>query len=548
MASRYYEFAEFLSSFASYSDDCFTGEEFAKYADMVNVCKIEHFIYQNGVLIKKQVPFLTDDNCEPGYVEDSQDVDEDVKCVIRIFFKAYSPSFSEQQDELFKIFITSVGLFLAYKYTTDAYYRLRYYDIDSGVPNYNFFIKHINRIIRNSDFNGLSCCYINIKHSSKINHFFGGEATGRMISDFSSKLNTFVGNQGNEFTVHIGGDNFAVIILSDRIDSLIKYLRGVKVSVKYKNDMYVNELTARAGIVALTAKHTDAHAVLAEASQAMSVARKYSKDAVVFNANLTGGSDVDATFASRLADALNDNKFIVYFQPVVSTDGDTVLFEAEALARWALDGNLTNPNDFIDAAVDCGLISKLDYLILTKTCCKIKEWISQGIEPVRITCNFSNLDLMDSNLADNIIDVIDRHGVDRKYIGIEFKEPTTVEELVTMRSTTDKLKDAGISIVIDDFGTGMSSVKVLQLLSIDTLKISPEKLSPDGGRDKAIFASLIDLCGRLGTSVVCKGIENTNQIDDLIDCGCNLFQSYLYDKPLSERFFTRRLEKPVYNR
>ena len=153
-----------------------------------------------------------------------------------------------------------------------------------------------------------------------------------MISDFSSKLNTFVGNQGNEFTVHIGGDNFAVIILSDRIDSLIKYLRGVKVSVKYKNDMYVNELTARAGIVALTAKHTDAHAVLAEASQAMSVARKYSKDAVVFNANLTGGSDVDATFASRLADALNDNKFIVYFQPVVSTDGDTVLFEAEALA------------------------------------------------------------------------------------------------------------------------------------------------------------------------------------------------------------------------
>ncbi|MBQ7201510.1 MAG: EAL domain-containing protein, partial [Eubacterium sp.] len=155
--------------------------------------------------------------------------------------------------------------------------------------------------------------------------------------------------------------------------------------------------------------------------------------------------------------------------------------------------------------------------------------------------------LFNSLIADNILEVIDRYGIDHSLIGIEFSEPDFTQRMPILKDVSRTLSEAGILVTLDKFSTGQSTLTLLHDMEARYVKISADRFDPDDPKGRIIAADMINLANILGYKVICEGVETQKQADDLMMCGCNLFQSFVYDKPLSERFFVNRLQHPYYD-
>ena len=283
---------------------------------------------------------------------------------------------------------------------------------------------------------------------------------------------------------------------------------------------------------------------MGECSQAFSYSKKNNVDIVYYSDAINESNHNNTETLTR---ALNENKFLIYYQPVISFEDKPCLHAAEALARWPLDGKIIAPQEFITLATDSGIVTKIDFYVLENVCKNIKSWQEQGLSIVPITVNFSGRHLFNAAIADNILEVVDRYGVDHKLIGIEFSEPDFTQRMPVLKDVSHTLSEAGILVTLDKFSTGQSTLTLLHDMEASYVKIDADRFDPEDPRGRIIANDMINLANILGYKVICEGVESQKQADDLMMCGCNLFQSFYYDKPLSERFFVNRLQNPYYD-
>ena len=137
--------------------------------------------------------------------------------------------------------------------------------------------------------------------------------------------------------------------------------------------------------------------------------------------------------AEKLSKALNENKFLIYYQPVINLEDQPSLYAAEALARLPFEGKIISPQEFITLATDSGIVTKIDFFVLENVCRNLKAWKEQGLSLVPITVNFSGRNLFNNSIADNIIEVIDKYGIDHNLVGIEFSEPDFTQRMPVLK-------------------------------------------------------------------------------------------------------------------
>ena len=538
----------FFDSLDGFNGEHFTGDAFSSLADAVGCCRIEHLIYSSGTLERQNIVYVTQDEHKDEYYELTKDLSDEKRALTRFYFKKFFPGHTDDQKELFRLFSGSINLTLSYWYLERAANRLKYYNLETGIPNLHFFAKRFNGYMAAGTASQYMCALVNIKGSARINHFFGSSLASNAFTDFGNKLCAFADDELGEFVTHMGGDNFVAVFKKDRLDELKQFLSNIKISARHNGDSIVYTLSARAGIVMFDDSYMHAMAMITDCMQALGVARKTGEDVVVFSGHIASENGTHKEYTDAIRDALDKKKFLVYFQPIVSEGDNVTLFAAEALARWIHNGNICMPQDFINTASETGLMTKIDFYVLDTVCGKITEWLDQGLEVVPVTCNFSNRNLINEGLADEIISVIDSHGVDHKYIGIEFNEPNNRDELIQLKKCTDKLKETGIVIAIDNFGSGLTTLKLLQEVQIDYVKINRNVITSDDDRGISIFENLIALADRLGYTVICDGAHDEADIKRLIQCGCKHFQSFFYSKPLAERFYEKQMKDKVITR
>ena len=422
---------------------------------------------------------------------------------------------------------------------------MRYINPDTGLHNLNYYHKELRKILASEDRFLFSCAFISLKGFNQLNRFFGSDITGKAIKMFAQKLEEFVNEDSGEFAVHVGGDNFVVVIHSTKIESLKSFLSAVQVTLESDGESFSHIVSARAGITNIMPRHVNSNDVLGECSITLQIARRGTEDFVMFS-EMDAAHDNQKNIAKTISRAVDENKFLIYYQPVVATEGRPTLFEAEALARWPRDGRITAPDEFINYARNSGIVTKIDFHVLGKVCEAVKAWSDAGYELVPLTCNFASKNLFNSSLASDIIDIIDSHGVDRKLIGIEFSEPDFKGGRRLLTNAAQELSEKGVKVTIDKFGLGRSSLDLLQDLKADYLKFDFGQLSLDDPRGSIIVKDMINLAEMLGFTVICKGVRTREDANELMLSGCTHFQSFIYDKPLSERFFERRLKNPLY--
>ncbi|MCR4901345.1 MAG: EAL domain-containing protein [Butyrivibrio sp.] len=221
----------------------------------------------------------------------------------------------------------------------------------------------------------------------------------------------------------------------------------------------------------------------------------------------------------------------VYYQPIIRAITGK-LAGVEALARWDdPEVGFLMPDKFITILEDNNLIIKLDCFILNKVCEDINDRISNGLQPVQASINFSKLDFFAGNMLSVIEETVKRNNISRDLIHIEITETTIASDEEFMKKTIDEFRDRGYAIWLDDFGSGYSSLNVLKDYSIDVLKLDMRFLSSDTKKSRTVLQSIVNMAKDIDISVVIEGVETDEQIRFLKSIGADFLQGYFYSKP-----------------
>ena len=244
--------------------------------------------------------------------------------------------------------------------------------------------------------------------------------------------------------------------------------------------------------------------------------------------------------------ALDKGEFEVYLQPVY--DMATGLpASAEALVRWNRPGmGIVAPGVFIPLFERNGFISRLDYQILQQVCLILKERASKGLPELPISVNLSRKSLYDPGLYDKIVSLTDRHDINPALFRLEITESAYMDNAEQLIETVLKLQEHGYPVLMDDFGSGYSSLNTLREIPVDILKLDMKFMEgfEQGGRVGTIVASMLRMAKWLGVPVVAEGVETVEQYEFLRSVGCEYTQGFYFARPMPREDFEVFIANP----
>lgn len=240
--------------------------------------------------------------------------------------------------------------------------------------------------------------------------------------------------------------------------------------------------------------------------------------------------------------ALKNGEFVMYLQPKYSI-GEERMIGAEALVRWIHpEKGLIPPMDFVPLFEQNGFVIKMDQYIWEEACKLIREWIDAGKEPLPISVNVSRRHLKDMEFVSVLNDLIDKYRIPKEYLEIEITE--TVEE-EGIAEGVSLLKENGYTLLMDDFGSGYSSLNMLKDTRFDVIKIDRGFLQDFIGsaRGQKIVEHTIRMTKAIGLDLIAEGVETREQAEFLGDCGCDKAQGFYYAKPMTAEEFNKLFYK-----
>jgi diguanylate cyclase (GGDEF)-like protein len=272
-------------------------------------------------------------------------------------------------------------------------------------------------------------------------------------------------------------------------------------------------------------------------------------DLAMYQAKQKGGNSwyefdealqADAQRYSRLSQALRraveDNTVQVVFQPVVDVVTDRVT-SMEALMRWSLDGEAIHPDEFIPIAEETGLITSLGWQVLDKSCALLARLRAQGHD---LTCsvNLSMRQFSEPDLIGDVVRTVAAHGLPASAIRLEITESLVANAEHVIDAVMRDLHGRGFRFMLDDFGTGQSSLHRLQALPFHTIKIDRSFVIPLQRGDQIMVRTVVELAKALNMQVVAEGVEQPEELAQLLSLGVTQIQGYLTARPMSERALT----------
>lgn len=242
---------------------------------------------------------------------------------------------------------------------------------------------------------------------------------------------------------------------------------------------------------------------------------------------------------SDLRHALDQNEFVLYYQPQFSGDGKR-LTGAEALLRWRHPRRgLVPPGDFIPVLKELGLVVDVGDWVISEACRQLKTWHQNKVRVPKVSVNISARQFSDGQLGTRIATILKDTGLPPACLELELTESILMREVNEALHILDSLKNLGLSIAVDDFGTGYSSLNYLKQFPIDVLKIDRTFVDglPSGEQDAQIARAIIAMAHSLNLAVIAEGVETHEQLDFLREHGCDEVQGYLFGRPMPANRF-----------
>lgn len=416
----------------------------------------------------------------------------------------------------------------------------------TGLPNSGGYMSRAAEIHKSGALPQYDSYYFNIKGFGMVSKKFGFRQGDDMIRQYAHTVAGFA--DSDEIVAHLGGDNFVALIKKSHYTAFVSLLQDVTVTAT-RGDMQTDvRLRSTIGIWHIDKDCKELSEIISLPAIAMNAAKNVLHQPICHvSDDLLFQISEQKRVLESYPSALRNQEFTVYYQPKVDSR-DNSLVGAEALVRWNSQGEVVPPSAFVPVLEREGAIRDLDLYVLEHVCMDIRRWHDSGLNPVTVSVNISRRDLDDHTLPYQICDIVDKYGIDHKYIQIEITETTDEAEHGIMIEFLDRLTKMGISTAIDDFGSGYSSLSTLRNFKINTLKIDRSFIDNDtfSRNDEIILSDIIHMATMLGVEVITEGVERKDQLDFVNKVGCFLIQGFYYDKPLAVEEFTERLKAGRY--
>lgn len=408
-----------------------------------------------------------------------------------------------------------------------------------GMTVYGTELKSQNQLVK---YDGL---FLNLKNFKYINQTVGQKKGDEILIKYCHTLQGFL--LPKEKISRPGGDNFFVLIRKERTQLFLRFLHEVPITIPYENSHRTYRISANVGIYRINENDNISDA-MDFATVALNEVKHSGKgvDQLWYAPYMMEKIMHDKQISQLFPKALADNEFLVYYQPKVLLENQK-LCGCEALVRWYHHEKLVPPMDFIPVLEREGTVCNLDFYVFEKVCSDLRRWIDMGIEPVRISTNFSQQHLRNPFLAEEILNIMQNYDIESRYIEIELTEMSGAKDRVAMLDFLQKMRDYGICTSIDDFGTGFSSLNMLREFHMDVIKLDKsfvDKIAleiPDAVSDKIIIQNIVHMVRDLQLEIISEGVETKEQAEFLRNIHCNMAQGFLFDKPLPHDEFEKRL-------
>lgn len=375
---------------------------------------------------------------------------------------------------------------------------------------------------------------LGIDNLKAINQKFGLVGGDRALKYVSEAIERCKGMVKRIYRMN--GDVFAI-----SIDGNAAYAKQVYFAIREKLDEIIAEndydifFTISAGIIDLK-KDMTFEELKVKLEFALYQAKKRGRNCVViFNEDSYKDYMKLLDIQDIMRESINNDfeGYEVFYQPIVDSSSGK-LVGAEALLRWRCDkyGSLS-PAQFIPILEESGLIIPIGKWVAYKAISQCKEW-QKYIPDFKININLSYIQIKKSNVAVDILDLVNKVGIEPKYLTFEFTESTYIENDVTVRKLIKTFNNEGIKLALDDFGTGYSNLAYLQNLNVDVIKIDRSFVNK-AMQDENIYSvihSIIDMAHNLELSVCIEGIESVEEQDKICKLVPDTMQGYLYGKPV----------------
>jgi len=245
-----------------------------------------------------------------------------------------------------------------------------------------------------------------------------------------------------------------------------------------------------------------------------------------------------AKMQNRLSSALSSDEFFLVYQPQTELETGVVV-GVEALLRWQCDGKTVSPVEFIPLLEKSRLIIPVGRWLVHEACRQLREWNDAGYD-IRISLNVSVVQFHDVGFTRSVFDAIDAHGIDPGRLEFEVTEGVLIENVAKVIQRLTQLKEKGVTISIDDFGTGFSSLSYLRRLPLDKLKIDRAFVKDIPRQDDGTIAhSIIVLAKSLDLKIIAEGVETQEQLDFLKRIHCDQYQGFFHSRPAEASEVTR---------
>jgi len=428
--------------------------------------------------------------------------------------------------------------------------RLLYYDGLTGLPNRRLFTKRLNDALVRAKHDAKACAvlHIDLDRFKQINDTLGQNFGDSLLKAVSARLvecvrySDLVGRPGSEEEEaelsRFGGDEFTLFIPNvDRLENATLVARRILKAIAEPFRVNARELfiTASIGIAVCPTDGDSVDMLLKHAAVAVSHAKERGRNTYQYYAKDLNTRSVERlTTENHLRKALSNRELFLAFQPKTEVRTGRII-GAEALLRWKHPKlGMVPPDEFIPMAEEMDLIVPFGEWVIYAVCTLTKRWQSQ-IDPICVSVNVSSRQFQKSDrLMLTVRNALETTGLAGKYLGLELTESMLMENPEEISRTLKIIKQMGVKISIDDFGTGFSSFSNLKRYPLDELKIDRSFMNeiPKNTDDAAIVGAIIAMAHGLGMGVVAEGIERQEQLDFLVDRDCDEYQGYLLSKPI----------------
>ena len=424
-----------------------------------------------------------------------------------------------------------------------------YHDSLTGLPNKSKFSEQLRESINRSIRSGqqFALMFVDLDRFKIINDSMGHDAGDQLIRITGERLSSLT--REKDILFRWGGDEFTIILENiDNLDDVStiteRIIKGMSSPISIAKQELV--ITTSIGIAVYPNDSDSAEALIKNADAAMYHAKGSGRNRYEFyTPEMNARAKERLELESGLQKALQNEEFILHYQPKYGASTQK-LVGVEALLRWQHPSyGLVMPDRFIPALEENGLINAVGQWVLRTACAQNKMWQEQGFAPVTVSVNISAVQFRSPQLIDTVARVLDETQLESRYLELELTESMFISNTEAAINTMYRLKDLGVSLSIDDFGSGYSSLSYLKRFPVDYLKIDRSFIKDieNSNKDAAITNAITVLAHSLNMKIVAEGVESQGQLDYLKSQGCQELQGFLFSRPVSAQEVSELLEK-----